>query len=60
MYEYLVAFTYSGMPATRVLVSLGEEAFDAVRKQDKPVFLSIGYSTCHWCHIRKSMLLKTA
>ena len=29
----------------------GEEAFDAARKQDKPVFLSIGYSTCHWCHV---------
>ncbi len=29
----------------------GEEAFDAARSQDKPVFLSIGYSTCHWCHV---------
>jgi uncharacterized protein YyaL (SSP411 family) len=28
-----------------------EEAFDKARKEDKPVFLSIGYSTCHWCHV---------
>ena len=28
-----------------------QEAFDAARAQDKPVFLSIGYSTCHWCHV---------
>ena len=27
------------------------EAFDKARKEDKPVFLSIGYSTCHWCHV---------
>ncbi len=29
----------------------GEEAFQKARKEDKPVFLSIGYSTCHWCHV---------
>jgi uncharacterized protein len=29
----------------------GEEAFAAAREQDKPIFLSIGYSTCHWCHV---------
>ena len=29
----------------------GPEAFEAAAKQDKPVFLSIGYSTCHWCHV---------
>jgi uncharacterized protein YyaL (SSP411 family) len=29
----------------------GPEAFEASRKQDKPIFLSIGYSTCHWCHV---------
>ena len=27
------------------------EAFETARKTDKPVFLSIGYSTCHWCHV---------
>lgn len=27
------------------------EAFDAARAQDKPIFLSIGYSSCHWCHV---------
>jgi uncharacterized protein YyaL (SSP411 family) len=29
----------------------GEEAFERARKEDKPIFLSIGYSTCHWCHV---------
>ena len=29
----------------------GEEAFDKAKREDKPVFLSIGYSTCHWCHV---------
>ena len=29
----------------------GEEAFQKARREDKPVFLSIGYSTCHWCHV---------
>ncbi len=29
----------------------GDEAFAAARDQDKPVFLSIGYSACHWCHV---------
>ena len=28
-----------------------DEAFQAARSKDKPVFLSIGYSTCHWCHV---------
>ena len=28
-----------------------EEAFEHARAQNKPVFLSIGYSTCHWCHV---------
>ncbi|UCE20419.1 MAG: thioredoxin domain-containing protein [Gemmatimonadota bacterium] len=29
----------------------GKEAFDIAVKEDKPIFLSIGYSTCHWCHV---------
>ena len=29
----------------------GEAAFEQARKQDKPIFLSVGYSTCHWCHV---------
>ncbi|MBU3192747.1 thioredoxin domain-containing protein [Clostridium algidicarnis] len=28
-----------------------EEAFQKARTEDKPIFLSIGYSTCHWCHV---------
>lgn len=27
------------------------EAFEKARSEDKPIFLSIGYSTCHWCHV---------
>jgi len=29
----------------------GEEAFELARQQNKPIFLSIGYSTCYWCHV---------
>jgi hypothetical protein len=29
----------------------GEEAFAKARRENKPIFLSIGYSTCHWCHV---------
>jgi len=29
----------------------GEEAFGRARRENKPIFLSIGYSTCHWCHV---------
>jgi uncharacterized protein YyaL (SSP411 family) len=29
----------------------GPEAFEKARVEDKPIFLSIGYSTCHWCHV---------
>ena len=28
-----------------------DEAFELAIQQDKPIFLSIGYSTCHWCHV---------
>src|SRR5260221_3929358 len=29
----------------------GDEAFAKARAENKPIFLSIGYSTCHWCHV---------
>src|SRR3989338_5212322 len=29
----------------------GKEAFEKAKREDKPIFLSIGYSTCHWCHV---------
>ncbi|HII07195.1 MAG TPA: thioredoxin domain-containing protein [Methanotrichaceae archaeon] len=29
----------------------GEDAFNKAKREDKPIFLSIGYSTCHWCHV---------
>lgn len=29
----------------------GDEAFEIAQKENKPIFLSIGYSTCHWCHV---------
>jgi uncharacterized protein YyaL (SSP411 family) len=28
-----------------------DEAFEKAKQEDKPIFLSIGYSTCHWCHV---------
>ncbi|MGH7890123.1 MAG: thioredoxin domain-containing protein, partial [Thermodesulfobacteriota bacterium] len=32
----------------------GEEAFVKAKNEDKPIFLSIGYSTCHWCHVMEN------
>jgi uncharacterized protein YyaL (SSP411 family) len=32
----------------------GTEAFERAKKENKPVFLSIGYSTCHWCHVMEN------
>jgi len=29
----------------------GEEAFTKAKEEDKPIFLSLGYSVCHWCHV---------
>ncbi len=29
----------------------GQEALDRAKREDKPIFLSIGYSACHWCHV---------
>ena len=29
----------------------GAEALGKARKEDKPIFLSIGYAACHWCHV---------
>ena len=29
----------------------GIEAFDTAKVEQKPIFLSIGYATCHWCHV---------
>ncbi|MDX1658045.1 MAG: DUF255 domain-containing protein, partial [Nitriliruptorales bacterium] len=29
----------------------GEEAFQKAQVEDKPIFLSVGYSSCHWCHV---------
>lgn len=31
-----------------------DEAFEKAKSEDKPVFLSIGYSTCHWCHVMEN------
>ena len=29
----------------------GPEALERARREDRPIFLSIGYSACHWCHV---------
>jgi uncharacterized protein YyaL (SSP411 family) len=38
----------------------GEEAFAKARLEDKPIFLSIGYSTCHWCHVMEHESFESA
>jgi uncharacterized protein YyaL (SSP411 family) len=37
----------------------GEEAFAKARAEEKPIFLSIGYSTCHWCHVMEHESFET-
>ncbi|MGH2485926.1 MAG: DUF255 domain-containing protein, partial [Ktedonobacterales bacterium] len=32
----------------------GPEALETARREDKPIFLSIGYAACHWCHVMES------
>jgi len=36
----------------------GEEAFGLAREQDKPIFLSIGYATCYWCHVMERQVFE--
>ena len=36
-----------------------EAAFEAARRENKPIFLSIGYSTCHWCHVMEKESFET-
>jgi len=38
----------------------GEEAFTKARQEEKPIFLSIGYSTCHWCHVMEHESFESA
>ena len=38
----------------------GDEAFARARAEDKPIFLSIGYSTCHWCHVMERESFESA
>jgi uncharacterized protein len=38
----------------------GEEAFEKARNENKPIFLSIGYSTCHWCHVMERESFESA
>jgi uncharacterized protein len=38
----------------------GDEAFGRARAEDKPIFLSIGYSTCHWCHVMEHESFESA
>jgi len=34
----------------------GDEAFERARREDKPIFLSVGYSTCYWCHVMERLV----
>lgn len=38
----------------------GEEAFARARAEDKPIFLSVGYSTCYWCHVMERLVFSDA
>ena len=38
----------------------GEEAFERARRENKPIFLSIGYSTCYWCHVMERESFESA
>jgi uncharacterized protein YyaL (SSP411 family) len=38
----------------------GPEAFEKARREDKPIFLSVGYSTCHWCHVMEHESFESA
>jgi uncharacterized protein len=38
----------------------GDEAFEKARRENKPIFLSIGYSTCHWCHVMEHESFESA
>jgi uncharacterized protein len=38
----------------------GKEALDKAKAEDKPIFLSIGYSTCHWCHVMEKECFEDA
>jgi uncharacterized protein len=37
----------------------GAEAFERARAEDKPIFLSVGYSACHWCHVMERRASRT-
>src|SRR6516164_7552432 len=37
----------------------GEEAFEKARRENKPIFLCIGYSTCHWCPVMERECSRT-
>ena len=38
----------------------GETAFEKARSEEKPIFLSVGYSTCHWCHVMERESFESA
>jgi len=38
----------------------GDEAFERARREGKPIFLSVGYSTCHWCHVMEHESFESA
>ena len=50
---YLLQHTYNPVD----WYAWGEEAFTKAKLEDKTIFLSVGYSTCHWWYVGKSNLL---
>ncbi len=53
---YLLQHAYNPVD----LFAWSNEAFEKAQSEDKPVFLSIGYSTCHWCQFHKIRQLNRA
>jgi len=48
---FILLFVPSGDAPEPDWYPWGPEAFEKAQKEDKPIFLSVGYSTCHWCHV---------
>jgi uncharacterized protein YyaL (SSP411 family) len=38
----------------------GPEAFERARRENRPIFLSVGYSTCYWCHVTERQSFEVA
>ncbi|MDO4811734.1 MAG: DUF255 domain-containing protein [Eubacteriales bacterium] len=42
---------YESLISGKIAIPGCDEAFDKAKSEDKTIFLSVGYLTCHWCHV---------